>query len=37
MEEFDDGYWSAFREHDRRVREELVDGRRLYELAAPRA
>ncbi len=32
MEEFDDGYWSAFREHDRRVREELVDGRRhLFE------
>jgi hypothetical protein len=32
MEEFDDGYWSAFRAHERAVREELMDGRRhVYE------
>src|SRR3954453_13436419 len=32
IEEFDDGYWSVFREHERVVREELVGGRRhLYE------
>jgi hypothetical protein len=32
MEEFDDGYWSVFREHERAVREALVGGRRhVYE------
>ena len=24
VEEFDDGYWTAFRDHERRVRDELV-------------
>ena len=28
VEEFDDGYWSLFRDHERRVRDELMDGRR---------
>ncbi len=28
LEEFDDGYWSVFREHERTVRGEIVDGRR---------
>ena len=28
VEEYDDGYYSAFREHERRAREELVEGRR---------
>lgn len=28
VEEFDDGYWTEFRDHDRRVREELVAGKR---------
>lgn len=28
MEEFDDGYYAAFREHEQRVREELMEGRR---------
>ena len=28
VEEFDDGYWSCFRDYERRVREQLVDGRR---------
>jgi hypothetical protein len=28
VEEFDDGYWSAFREHERAVRDELTGGRR---------
>ncbi len=28
MEEFDDGYWSAFRDFERQVREALVGGRR---------
>jgi hypothetical protein len=28
VEEFDDGYWSVFREHERAVREALVGGRR---------
>lgn len=28
VEEFDDGYYAAFREHDRRVRDALMDGRR---------
>lgn len=28
MEEFDDGYYAAFREHEERVREELMGGRR---------
>lgn len=28
VEEFDDIYWSRFREHEKRVREELMDGRR---------
>lgn len=32
MEEFDDGYWSSFRDHERRIRTELVGGRRhLFE------
>lgn len=32
VEEYDDGYWTAFREHERRAREELVGGRRhLFE------
>jgi len=32
VEEFDDGYYSAFREHDQRVRDTLMDGRRhVYE------
>ncbi|HEX9992330.1 MAG TPA: hypothetical protein VGB14_05325 [Acidimicrobiales bacterium] len=32
IEEFDDGYWSPFREEERRVREALVGGRRhLFE------
>jgi hypothetical protein len=28
VEEFDDGYWSQFRDHERRVREELQAGER---------
>ena len=28
VEEFDDGYWGPLREHDRAVRDELMDGRR---------
>jgi hypothetical protein len=28
VEEFDDGYWSVFREHERRVRTELQGGQR---------
>jgi hypothetical protein len=28
VEEFDDGYWSEFRDHERRVREELQAGER---------
>ena len=28
VEDFDDNYWSRFRDHERRVREELTDGRR---------
>ena len=28
VEEFDEGYYATFREHDRRVRDELMDGRR---------
>lgn len=32
IEEFDDGYWTAFREHERAIRDELMDGRRhVYE------
>jgi hypothetical protein len=32
VEEFDDGYWSVFRDHERAVRAELVGGRRhVYE------
>lgn len=32
VEEFDDGYWSRFREHERAVREALTGGRRhVYE------
>lgn len=32
VEEFDDGYWSEFREHEKAVRETLVQGRRhLFE------
>jgi hypothetical protein len=28
VEDFDDNYWSEFRNHERRVREELQQGRR---------
>lgn len=28
MEEFDDGYYAAFRAHEQRVRDDLMDGRR---------
>lgn len=28
VEEFDDGYWACFREHERRVRDLLLQGRR---------
>jgi hypothetical protein len=28
VEDFDDGYWTAFRDHDERAREELTDGDR---------
>lgn len=28
VEEFDDDYWSRLRDHERRVRDELMDGRR---------
>lgn len=28
VEEFDDGYWSAFRELDRHTRDQLLDGKR---------
>ena len=28
IEEFDDDYWSRLREHEKRVRDELTDGRR---------
>ena len=28
VEEFDDTYWSRLREHEKRVRDELMDGRR---------
>lgn len=32
VEEFDDGYWATVREHERRVRDELMGGRRhVYE------
>jgi hypothetical protein len=32
VEEYDDGYYARFREHERRAREELVQGRRhLFE------
>lgn len=32
VEEFEDGYYSAFRTHDQRVRDELMEGRRhVYE------
>ncbi|HET6967601.1 MAG TPA: hypothetical protein VFI44_04945 [Ornithinibacter sp.] len=32
VEEYDDGYYAAFREHERAAREELVEGRRhLFE------
>lgn len=32
VEEFDDSYWSVFRDHERRVRDELVAGaRHLHE------
>ena len=32
VEEFDDGYWSIFREHERRVRDELQQGvRHVFE------
>src|SRR3954453_8680861 len=32
IEEFDDDYWSVFREHERAVRDALVGGRRhVYE------
>jgi hypothetical protein len=28
VEEFDDGYWSVFRDHERAIRDALVGGRR---------
>ena len=28
VEEFEDGYYAAFKEHEREVREQLMDGRR---------
>lgn len=28
LEEFEDGYYAAFKEHDRRVREEVMGGKR---------
>lgn len=28
VEDYDDGYYATFREHERRAREELMDGRR---------
>lgn len=32
VEDFDDNYWAVFREHEKRVREELLDGaRHLHE------
>ena len=32
VEEFDDGYWTAFRDHERGLRDELAQGRRhLFE------
>ena len=32
VEEYDDGYWSVFREHERRARDELAHGvRHLFE------
>lgn len=32
VEEFDDSYWSLFREHERRLRDDLLDGaRHLHE------
>lgn len=32
VEEFDDGYWTEFRDHERRVRNDLVGGERhLFE------
>jgi hypothetical protein len=32
VEEFDDSYWSVFRDHERRVREELQSGvRHVFE------
>jgi hypothetical protein len=32
IEEFDDGYWNVFREHERAIRDALVGGRRhVYE------
>ncbi|MCB7135916.1 hypothetical protein [Cellulosimicrobium marinum] len=32
VEEYDDGYWSVFREHERRAREDLAGGvRHLFE------
>jgi hypothetical protein len=32
VEEFDDGYWSVFRAHERAVRDQLLEGRRhVYE------
>ena len=32
VEEYDDGYYAAFKDHERRAREELVEGKRhLFE------
>lgn len=28
IEEFDDDYWTVFREHERAIRDDLMDGRR---------
>jgi hypothetical protein len=37
MEEFDDGYWSVFRDHERAVRDALTGGRRHLHEAAMKA
>jgi hypothetical protein len=37
VEEFDDGYWSVFRDHERAVRDALTGGRRHLHEAAMKA
>ncbi len=37
VEEFDDGYWSAFRDHEREVRTAVAGGRRHSQEAAMKA